>query len=240
MNAQRIGIMSSLVVHIGFLSLLFIFPAASLTSIKTFQISFERQETFSKGSTEISNSAVTPWQKQMRNARRQEVATQLQEHNDSNTQMAVAASIPILSVNNTVEIASAAKNELKRTVASGDTDSKITGNPANIGKSLAGNVGKAAVVETKFGDIDAPQFIYRELPIYPKMARRMEKEGKVVLLLFIDPMGKVLNIDVIEHAAYGFTEAAITAIKKSSFAPARWKGGNVASRAILSIRFNLE
>jgi protein TonB len=68
----------------------------------------------------------------------------------------------------------------------------------------------------------------------------MGKEGKVVLRLLIDRTGKLLDIDVIEHGAYGFTEAAIAAINKSSFAPARRKGESVASRAILSIRFNLE
>lgn len=239
MNKQRTGIMASLAIHAAFLSLLLILPTAGLPPIKTFQISFERQETFPSAGVMLSNPVGSPRLAQIQNAKRVEVvATTTQKHSDPNTQ--IADKKPGLSVEKSGDSVSAAKDELKGVIPSGNTGSKMAGTPASGGSSLAINVGNAAVVETRFGDADAPRFIHRELPIYPKLARRMEKEGKVVLKLFVDPTGKVLNIYVIENGAYGFTEAAIAAIKKSSFAPARWKGENVASRAILSIRFNLE
>jgi len=237
MTEQRTGIMASLAIHAVFLSLLLILPTVGLPPIKTFQISFARQETFPDAGV-LSSPAVAPRLAQIHNASSQEVAPQLQKPLNPPVQM--TAEKPALSVDKSGELVSAAKDTLKGVVPSGNVSSKMAANPASGGSFLAKNVGNAAVMETRFGDVDAPQFIHRELPIYPKMARRMEKEGKVILRLLIDRTGKVLNIDVIERGAYGFTEAAITAIKKSSFAPARWKGENVASRAILSIRFNLE
>jgi len=230
------GIMTSLAVHAAFLSLLLILPKAGMPPIKTFQISFERQETFPGAA--FSNPAGAPRPAQMQNTKRQEIIATTQRPRDPTVQMTDKK--PVLSVEKSGDSVSAAKDELKGVVPSGNTGSKMAGNPASGGSSLAINMGKAVVVKTRFGDADAPRFIHRELPIYPKLARRMEKEGKVVLKLFVDRTGKVLNIEVIENGAYGFTEAAIAAIKKSSFAPARWKGENVASRAILSIRFNLE
>lgn len=96
------------------------------------------------------------------------------------------------------------------------------------------------VVDTAFGEGDAPRFLHRELPVYPHRARSLEREGKVVLKLFIDHMGRLLNVTVVEAAAYGFTEAALDAVKRSTFAPARRNGHSVASRAVIAIRFRLE
>jgi protein TonB len=77
------------------------------------------------------------------------------------------------------------------------------------------------------------------MPEYPFTARRFGKEGKVVLKLLIDKHGKLQNIEVIEPSGFGFTEAAVTAIKKSSFSPAYRNGEKIASKALLSVRFIL-
>lgn len=93
--------------------------------------------------------------------------------------------------------------------------------------------------DMKFGQEGAPSFLKREMPIYPMLARRLGKEGKVVLRLTIDEKGNLLNVEVIEEAGYGFTEAAIEAVKKSTFTPAMKNGKPIASRALLPIRFTL-
>lgn len=229
MTEQRTGIMASLAIHAAFLSLLLILPATGLTPIKTFQISFERQAAVPEADRALSNPIASPRPVQMQKAKRQEVAPPPKPYDPT---VQITDKKPELPVDKS--------GEWKGVVPSGNASSKMDGNPASGGSSLATNVGNVAVVETRFGDLDAPQFIHRELPVYPKLARRMGKEGKVILKLFIDRTGKVLNIDVIENGTYGFTEAAIAAINRSSFAPARRKGEKVASRAILSIRFNLE
>jgi protein TonB len=72
------------------------------------------------------------------------------------------------------------------------------------------------------------------------MARRLGKEGKVVLRLFINEKGRLLNVEVVERAGYGFTEAAVEAVKMSTFSPAHEKGVSTASKALLTIRFVLK
>ena len=96
------------------------------------------------------------------------------------------------------------------------------------------------IVETTFGSRNAPAFIHRETPLYPPVARRLGKEGKVVLKLMIDSNGRLREIEVLEDAAYGFTEAAVEAVKRSTYAPALQNGVKAAARAILPIRFHLE
>jgi protein TonB len=72
------------------------------------------------------------------------------------------------------------------------------------------------------------------------MARKLNQEGRVLLKLTIDEKGNLLNVEVIEKADYGFTEAAVEAVKKSTFLPAKKDGKSIASRALLPIRFRLE
>jgi len=105
----------------------------------------------------------------------------------------------------------------------------------NTSRSDAGNL-----IETRFGATIAPAFLHREMPVYPMFARKLGKEGKVVLRLTIDEKGNLLNVEVLEKAGYGFTEAAVEAVKKSTFLPAKKDGKRIASRALLPIRFQLE
>ena len=77
-------------------------------------------------------------------------------------------------------------------------------------------------------------------PDYPRLARRFGKEGKVVLRLFIDEHGRLLNVEIVEKAGYGFDEAAIEAVKASAFRPAKLNGISVACKALLPVRFKLE
>ncbi len=95
-------------------------------------------------------------------------------------------------------------------------------------------------IETRFGASVALAFLHREMPVYPTMARKLGREGKVLLKLTIDENGNLLDIEVIEGAGYGFTEASVEAVKKSTFLPAKKDGKSIASRALLPIKFRLE
>ena len=95
-------------------------------------------------------------------------------------------------------------------------------------------------IETRFGESVAPAFLHREMPVYPMMARRLGRGGKVMLKLTIDEEGNLLDVKVVDKAGYGFTEAAVEAVKKSTFLPAKKDGKPIASRALLPIRFQLE
>jgi protein TonB len=108
-------------------------------------------------------------------------------------------------------------------------------------QSENGTGGEASsFIETRFGASVAPAFLHREMPTYPMMARRLGREGKVMLKLTIDEQGNLLDVKVIDKAGYGFTEAAVEAVKKSTFLPAKKDGKRIASRALLPIRFQLE
>lgn len=101
------------------------------------------------------------------------------------------------------------------------------------------STGEKTPIDTEFGSVTGPKFIYYEKPNYPPMARRLGKEGKVLLRLTIDEKGELIKIEVLESAPYGFTEAAIEALKKSKFAPAKKDGKPVPSRALLPVKFIL-
>jgi TonB family protein len=97
-----------------------------------------------------------------------------------------------------------------------------------------------AIAEAEFGSDNAPSFAKRVMPDYPRLARRLGKEGKVVLRLFIDEHGRLLNVEIVEKAGYGFDEAAIEAVKASSFQPARLNGKPVDCKATLPVSFRLQ
>jgi len=90
------------------------------------------------------------------------------------------------------------------------------------------------------GDAGSPRFIHRESPKYPFMARKLGKEGKVLLKLALDAQGRLQGIDTVEANGFGFAEAASSAIKKSTFAPAVRNGKAISSQVLVSVRFVLQ
>lgn len=90
------------------------------------------------------------------------------------------------------------------------------------------------------GEAGSPRFIHRELPVYPFMARKLGKEGKVLLRLALDAQGVLLRIDTVEANGFGFAEAARSAIRKSTFAPAVKDGRAVSSQVLVSVKFVLQ
>lgn len=95
------------------------------------------------------------------------------------------------------------------------------------------------MIDTEFGAAAAPLFLHRAMPVYPLFARKLGKEGTVLLRLAIDERGNLLQVEVVEKAGFGFVEAAVDAVKKSTFLPAKKDGKPVASRALLPVRFVL-
>jgi protein TonB len=117
------------------------------------------------------------------------------------------------------------------------------GKPA--GEVKTGNLGGGARGGTpgaggSGGSETFPHFLHRVLPLYPQAARRMGREGKVVLRLSIDETGKLQQVEVVESSDFEFTRAAVEAVKKSTFQPAQQNGRPVPSRAILPVQFVLK
>ncbi len=62
----------------------------------------------------------------------------------------------------------------------------------------------------------------------------------MVLRLTLDERGVQKNIEVIKKAGFGFTEAAVQAIKKSILSPAQKDGKPVVSRVLIPVKFVLK
>lgn len=116
--------------------------------------------------------------------------------------------------------------------------------PAPVARSRPGPAPAAAgppgPLLTTFGSATGPAFLRRVLPEYPELAKRLGKEGRVVLRLHLDARGNLQRVEVVERAGYGFEEAAITAVKQSAFRPAMVDGEPRACIALLPIRFVLK
>jgi protein TonB len=67
----------------------------------------------------------------------------------------------------------------------------------------------------------------------------MNREGTVVLRLTIDEEGKLVNVDVVQRAGFGFDEEAVRAIRDSTFRAAVRNGRPATSLAELPVRFVL-
>jgi protein TonB len=91
----------------------------------------------------------------------------------------------------------------------------------------------------QFGSSGAPSFSRQVAPVYPAQARRLGREGMVVLKLAIDAEGRLQGVEVVQAASFGFTEAALTAIRQSSYRPALKAGRPVQAQALITIRFTL-
>jgi protein TonB len=125
--------------------------------------------------------------------------------------------------------------------------SAVQGNPQPSAASASGPQLQAStpansgpVGEVAFGSASGPSFLQRVLPAYPLVARRFNREGKVVLRLTINEYGSLTNIEVLEDPGYGLAFAAVEAVKKSRYNPARHGGRPVMAKAILPVRFTLQ
>jgi periplasmic protein TonB len=121
------------------------------------------------------------------------------------------------------------------------TAAEPAGRPA--GEAKVGNPGggsRGGMPGGSGGPDNYPHFLHREMPVYPAAARRMGREGKVVLRLFIDEAGKLQNVEVVESNGFEFTRSAVEAVKKSTYRPALQNGHPVPSRAVLPVLFILK
>jgi protein TonB len=98
----------------------------------------------------------------------------------------------------------------------------------------------ALPVEIAFGSDEGPTFKQRVRTRYPRTAIRMGQEGTVVLRLAIGALGQLMDVEVVSSAGVTLDQAAIRAIRASTFHPATRQGRPVDSLALLPIRFKLK
>ncbi len=100
--------------------------------------------------------------------------------------------------------------------------------------------GSSGPVDGVLGAPGGPSFATRVSPVYPPFARRIGKEGTVLLRLHLDGSGHLTGTEVVKNAGYGFDEAALAAVRASTYRPAVRHGRSIPCRALLPVRFELE
>jgi TonB family protein len=90
------------------------------------------------------------------------------------------------------------------------------------------------------GLLEPPTVVTRVEPAYPDMARRAGVEGTVELEVSIDASGKITDVEVARGLPLGLSDAAVEAVRKWTWRPARTAAGPVASRKIVRVRFVLK
>jgi len=124
---------------------------------------------------------------------------------------------------------------------SGGTSSKGVPGGTGSGNPISGLTGSTEGFSDNltFGSTTELKYRHKAMPIYPHRARRFGKEGKVILRLSIDEKGNLANVEVMEDSGFGFAEAAIAAVKKSTFVPSTVNGKPVRARALVTVKFVL-
>ena len=114
-----------------------------------------------------------------------------------------------------------------------------------IGGSMPGGTGAGTgygyggIIDGQFGQGEGPSFAYREIPEYPFAARRMGKEGRVILRITIDAKGRLDDVEVVEASDRIFVDAAVDSMKKSKFLPGKRSGVPCRYRCKVAVRFAL-
>ena len=85
-----------------------------------------------------------------------------------------------------------------------------------------------------------PQYKYRVEPKYPDAAKKAEKEGEVVLQATIDENGIPQDIVALTDIGFGLEQAAIDALKKTTFRPATKGGEPISKQVAIPYKFTLK
>ena len=91
----------------------------------------------------------------------------------------------------------------------------------------------------RFSVLTEGNVIYRVLPQYPPMARRVGAQGPVVLHLVISSDGTVENLRVVSSAHPLLNAAALDAVRQWRFRPYLLNGGAVEAEAQITVNFIL-
>ena len=109
---------------------------------------------------------------------------------------------------------------------------------SNSGARAGG--GSGGSFEGVFGSSDGPRFLRKTIPAYPPVAKRLQKEGNVLLRVTIDERGLPVDVEIVKGAGFGFDEEAVKAVQCSTFVPAKKEGKPLACKVLLPIRFVLK
>jgi protein TonB len=84
-----------------------------------------------------------------------------------------------------------------------------------------------------------PIAVARSAPAYPELARRLRREGVVVLEAVIDRSGNVVDARVLTDPGFGLGEAALAAVRTWRYQPATLDGRPVSVYLTVTVTFQL-
>ena len=117
-------------------------------------------------------------------------------------------------------------------------DSLQVGIPSGAQRN-SGAKAKAAITFT-LNDLDKiPQAIYKAAPQYPFDLRNSKISGEVVMILYVDQHGRVVDVDIVSSTNPGFINNAVEAARKWRFEPGLRKGTAVSFKMQLPVKFNV-
>jgi TonB family protein len=91
--------------------------------------------------------------------------------------------------------------------------------------------------EEKEGDVQRPQLLTQQRPVYTLAARKAGTRGTVVVEAIIEKDGSIANPNVLRHQPLGLDVAAVDAACGWRFKPATLKGKPVKVYYVLTINF---
>jgi len=108
------------------------------------------------------------------------------------------------------------------------------------GARHAGGAGARAAVVFSIDQLDhIPEVRYQPSPRYPLELKSAMIEGEVVLILFVDEMGRVADVEVKSATNTGFVNNALETVRKWRFEPGLRKGKPVSFRMQQAIPFRI-
>jgi TonB family protein len=85
-----------------------------------------------------------------------------------------------------------------------------------------------------------PEYKFRVEPKYPDIAKKAEKEGEVLLQATIDENGIPQDIKTLTNLGFGLEEAAIEALRKTTFRPAMRGDEPISKQVAIPYKFTLK
>ena len=124
-----------------------------------------------------------------------------------------------------------------------DRETQFAPEDSDLGDIGADNLGDRTIEAEVQVQVDQqPRPLGKVNPKYPSIARRSNKEGVVIAEFTVGADGRTTDITVVkeEPKGFGFGEAAIEAVKRWRFTPAKKDGKSVPMRVRQTVRFNLD
>jgi protein TonB len=110
--------------------------------------------------------------------------------------------------------------------------------PASSRQTPPGRTGAAAAAGP--ASTARPRYRSNPSPVYPTEARRLRQQGQVLLSVDVSAEGRAVGVALKQSSGFPLLDqAAMAAVRRWSFEPARVGGLPVASRAEVPVRFRL-